>query len=124
MFLQGEEADEVLTLIDRDGPDAAVAHLAQWDYGQETTDAALVNGYVYDSPPVGALDRTGAVAEYTLTYNPTLGHVSLLRAHDAPSDPTLAEPAPVVPAGRTLPTDPRLFGAASASTRPGQGLAL
>ena len=124
VFLQGEEADEVLTLIDRDGPDAAVAYLAQWDYGQETTDAALVNGYVYDAPPVGALDRTVTVAEYTLTYNPTLGHVSLLRTHDAAPDPALAEPAPVVTTGRTRPADPRLFGAAAPSTRPGQGLAL
>jgi hypothetical protein len=124
VFLQGEEADEVLTLIDREGPDAAVAHLARWDYGQETTDAALVNGYVYDAPPVGALDRTVTVEGYALTYNPTLGHVGLLRAHDVAPEPALAEPAPLTQAGRGRPADPEWFGAAPQAARLGQGLAL
>ena len=93
-------------------------------YGQETTDAALVNGYVYDAPPVGALDRTVTVEGYALTYNPTLGHVGLLRAHDVAPDPALAEPAPLTQAGRGRPADPEWFGAAPQAARPGQGLAL
>lgn len=44
MFLQGEEADQVLNLIQRDGTTAGIEHLKQWDYGGETTDAALANG--------------------------------------------------------------------------------
>ncbi len=51
VFLQGSEADEVLDLIDRDGTDAGIEHLQGFDYGEETTDAALENGYVYDEPP-------------------------------------------------------------------------
>lgn len=90
VFLQGDEADEVLDLIDRDGPDAAIEHLCGWDYGDETTDAALENGYVYDEPPTGQLDRTVSDGDYTLTYNPFMGHVSLLRAHPA-ADPGLDE---------------------------------
>lgn len=58
VFLQGEEADQVIDLISRDGPAAGIEHLKQWDYGQETTDAALENGYVYDTPPGGDLDRS------------------------------------------------------------------
>ncbi|MCT1437553.1 hypothetical protein [Brachybacterium paraconglomeratum] len=81
VFLQGAEADEVLDLIDRDGPDAAIEHLRNWDYGEETTDAALENGYVYDEPPTGQLDRVVTDGDYTLTYNPFMGHVSLLRSH-------------------------------------------
>lgn len=97
VFLQGEEADEVLDLIDRDGTDTAIEHLQGFDYGEETTDAALENGYVYDEPPTGALDRVVVDGEYALTYNHTFGHVSLLRAHTAPPDPAL-EDAAVVPA--------------------------
>lgn len=98
-FLQGDDADRVLDLIDRDGTDAAIEHLAGFDYGEETVQAALVNGYVYDTPPTGALDKTATRDVYTLTYNPFLGHVSLLREHDAFPDPALLgidtpEPAP------------------------------
>ena len=87
VFLQGEDADEVLDLIDRDGTAAGVEHLKGWDYGEETTQAALENGYVYDEPPTGALDRviTGEDG-YTLTYNPFAGHVSLLREYAPASD--------------------------------------
>ncbi|GAA0993265.1 hypothetical protein GCM10009563_08890 [Subtercola frigoramans] len=81
VFLQGEEADEVLALIDRDGTDAAIEHLAGFDVGEETTQAALVNGYVYDHVPAGALDQITTGKDYTLTYNHELGHISLLRTH-------------------------------------------
>ena len=79
VFLQGQDADEVLAIIDRDGTDAAIEHLAGFDMGEETTQAALVNGYVYDTIPTGPLDRTTTNGEYTLTYNHDHGHVSLLR---------------------------------------------
>lgn len=93
VFLQGEEADVVLDLIDRQGTDAAIEHLAGFDYGQETTQAALENGYVYDAPPNGILDRTANAtidgSDYLLTFSPFLGHVSLLREYDATPDPML-----------------------------------
>jgi hypothetical protein len=91
VFLEGSEADEVLDLITHAGTDAAIEHLAGFDYGEETTQAALVNGYVYDDPPRGALDRAATKDVYTLTYNPFLGHVSLLRQHDALPDPALLD---------------------------------
>lgn len=84
VFLQGEEADEVLDLIDREGTDAAIDHLAGFDSGDETTQAALEDGHVYDAPAAGALDRTATRDGYTLTYSPFLGHVSLLRAYTPP----------------------------------------
>lgn len=97
VFLQGEEADEVLDLIERDGTAAAIEHLARYDYGEETTQAALENGYVYDEPPTGALDRVVTGQDgYTLTYNPFAGHVSLLREHHTPPADALKDPA-VVP---------------------------
>ncbi|MGE9809593.1 hypothetical protein [Janibacter sp. G1551] len=97
VFLQGEEADRVIDLISRDGPAAGIGHLKQWDYGDETTDAALENGYIYDTPPVGDLDRSVTDGDYALTYNPFHGHVSLHRAHNVPLEPddTLAT-APII----------------------------
>lgn len=94
VFLQGEEADPILDLIQRDGTTAGIEHLRQWDYGEETTQAALENGYVYDTPPVGNLDRSTVEGDYALAWNPFLSNVSLLRIHEAPVDPALAEPAP------------------------------
>jgi hypothetical protein len=94
VFLDGAEADKVLDIISRDGTQTAIDHLAGYDYGEETTQAALANGYVYDAPPRGALDRMAAHGEHVLTYSPFLGHVSLLREYTAAPDPALAEPAP------------------------------
>ena len=101
VFLQGEDADEVLDLIDRDGTAAGVEHLKGWDYGEETTQAALENGYVYDEPPTGALDKVATRDVYTLTYNPFAGHVSLLREHHTPPADVL-EDSGVVPAREAI----------------------
>ncbi|BDZ65284.1 hypothetical protein [Agromyces mangrovi Wang et al. 2018] len=81
VFMQGEEADGVLDMIDKNGPEAAIRHLSQWDYGDETRDAALVNGYVYEEIPKSPTDRVvrNDSAGYALTYNQHFGYVSLLR---------------------------------------------
>lgn len=136
VFLQGEEADQVLDIIEREGTDAAIEHLTGYDFGEETTQAALENGYVYDRPPTGALDRTATGDVYTLIYSPFLGHVSLLRTHDAVPDPALLDidtPAPA-PARRTVERAPVRAGRAEAtdwfargpgtSASSGRGLAL
>lgn len=107
VFLQGSEADEALDLIDREGTDAAIEHLTGFDYGEETVQAALENGYVYDEPPRGTLDKVAARDVYTLTYNPFFGHVSLLREHGALPDPALLgidTPTPAIkkPASRPV----------------------
>lgn len=101
VFLQGQEADEVLAIIDRDGADAAIEHLAGFDMGEETIQAALVNGYVYDTIPTGPLDRTTTNGIYTLTYNHDHGHVSLFRAL-----PETREPDAQAPSARTMPSRP------------------
>lgn len=93
VFLQGQDADEVLAIIDRDGTDAAIERLAGFDMGEETTQAALLNGYVYDTIPTGTLDRTTSAGIYTLTYNHDHGHVSLLRPYPEPQEPSAEAPA-------------------------------
>ncbi|MDJ1372415.1 hypothetical protein [Gulosibacter molinativorax] len=102
VFLQGQDADEVLAIIDRDGANTAIEHLAGFDMGDETTQAALVNGYVYDAIPAGLLDRTTRSGEYMLTYNHDHGHVSLLRTHPEPP-----EPAAEAPAAKRTPARPK-----------------
>lgn len=92
VFLQGSEADEVLDLIDAEGTDAAIEHLKGYDYGEETTQAALENGHVYDEPPTSSLDRVATdEGGYVLTYNQFAGHVSLLGQHSIPSQDALEE---------------------------------
>ncbi|SJN13340.1 hypothetical protein FM113_17555 [Leucobacter sp. 7(1)] len=94
VFLQGQDADEVLAIIDRDSTDAAIEHLAGFDMGEETTQAALVNGYVDDTIPTGPLEHTTTTGSYALTYNHDHGHVSLLRAHPEAQEPTVEAPTP------------------------------
>ena len=91
VFLQDEDAGELLAMIDREGEAAAIEYLRQWDVGDDTTDAALVNGYVYDRIPEGSADRTveDPDSPYALTYSELYGYVSLLRRYEASVD---AEP--------------------------------
>ncbi|HLR94405.1 MAG TPA: hypothetical protein VK053_07770 [Jiangellaceae bacterium] len=96
VFLQDEEADPVLRIIDSEGTDAAINHLSQWDYGEETTQSALANGYAYDTPPTGQWDRTASQGDYTLTYDFLHGHAGLLRAYTT-------TPAPEQPARQSDP---------------------
>lgn len=96
VFLQGEDADTALDMIDHDGPATAIRQLSQWDFGDETRDAALVNGYVYSEIPQSPTDRVirDEASGYALIYNPHFGYVSLLR-HFAPV--TDDAPKPVAP---------------------------
>lgn len=91
VFLQGDDADEVLAMIDRSGAATTTEHLQRGDSGDETTDAALTNGYVYDRIPAGATDRTieDDGSAYALTYSAQYRYVSLLRRYQAESEPEL-----------------------------------
>ncbi|MEQ6898282.1 hypothetical protein [Microbacterium sp. KR10-403] len=85
-FLQEEEADEVLSLIDEDGVDSALNFLKNWDYGDETTNAALENGYVYNLPPTGPLEQEVRNGNYDMTYSNSFGYVGLYRLHEITHD--------------------------------------
>lgn len=104
VFLQGQEADEVLDMIDADGALAGLNHLKSWDFGDETTSAAMENGYVYDVPPSGPLEREVRDGDYHLAYSHSFEHVALYRLHGvAPAD--------------QLPDGNRTLDAPSASSR-------
>ncbi len=99
VFLQGDEADRPLRILGELGHVDAVDYLAQWDYGDETTQAALENGYVYDEPGEGTNDQVAISGDYALVVNPHLGYVSLLRRYTEPDTETqgaeLAGPSPM-----------------------------
>lgn len=84
VFLQGDEADRPLRILGELGHVDAVDFLAQWDYGDETTQAALENGYVYDEPDDATNDQVAISGDYALVVNPHLGYVSLLRRYTEP----------------------------------------
>ena len=84
VFLQGDEADRPLRILGELGHVDAVDYLAQWDYGDETTQAALENGYVYDEPGEGTNDQVAISGDYALVVNPHIGYVSLLRRYTEP----------------------------------------
>ncbi|TFB51074.1 hypothetical protein [Cryobacterium tagatosivorans] len=81
VFMQGQEADEVLEMIDADGALAGLNHLKYWDYGDETTSAAMENGYVYDAPPSGPSEHELHDGGYHLAYSHAFAHVALYRIH-------------------------------------------
>ena len=129
VFLQGQDADEVLAIIDRDGTDAAIEHLTGFDMGEETTQAALVNGYIYDEPPPPPLDRSVEQGRYVLTYNHDHGHVSLLRAHpearELDTPPAVTRPLSPSRARRIVPSvEEDDWFAPSQASSPSRGRAL
>ncbi|GAA3798928.1 hypothetical protein [Micrococcus endophyticus] len=111
VFLQGEEADKVFDLIDAKGAEADIERLSHWDYGAETTDAAMEGGDVHDSAPVYAGDRQAETGVYAMTYNPQAGHVAhyrrhLIRAEDA-IDPPIEAHVPARRSAAARETTPR-----------------
>lgn len=104
IFMQGQEADEVLDIIDTYGALVGLNHLKSWDYGDETTSAAMENGYVHDVPPNGPLEHALRDGDYHLAYSHAFAHVALYRIH--PVD-TVDQ----------LPNDARSLAAPSASNR-------
>ncbi|MWB99034.1 hypothetical protein [Agromyces seonyuensis] len=116
VFLQGEEAEGLLAMIDREGPISAIYRLSEYDHGEASVQASLEAGYVYDHVPAGSTDHTIEPfgSPYALTYSDTFGYVSLLRRYEpapeaggrelapferspqAVADASLANPSPAV----------------------------
>ena len=118
VFMQGQEADEVLEMIDADGALAGLNHLKYWDYGDETTSAALENGYVYDAPPSGPLEYELHDGDYHLAYSHAFAHVALYRIHavdtvDQLPDEARSLPAPSAPSRAREPQRATWFEPAS-----------
>ena len=82
----------MLELIDVEEVRAGSEHLTQWDFGNETTGAAFVNGEVYDQRPAGQWDRSLEADGYVLTYNPHVWYDEMVREHpDTVPEPSHSE---------------------------------
>jgi hypothetical protein len=85
VFMQGEDADEVLDKMLRfdghvtyqgatqESVNEALEYLKQWDYGDESEHT------ITDKPEWGSLDTLIEEGEYVIAYNIHFGYVSLSR---------------------------------------------
>jgi hypothetical protein len=119
VFLQGDEAEEALELLESDAPPAAIEYLSQWDYGEETEMAARANGHVYPEPPASAHDMTWAEDEYVLSWSMPFGTVGLSRRVEVPVSPTATAAPPSRDADRHMgPATPLSTSRTSADREP------
>lgn len=72
VFLQGDEARETLAILDNEGENAAISHLAQWDFGGKSEHSPT-------GKPWGTSDHVVRDGDYFLSYNLRLGYIGLCR---------------------------------------------
>jgi hypothetical protein len=77
VFMQGEEAEEPLRILDEGGVGAALDHLCEWWDGSE-------DGETSDTPASGTEDDVHRAGEWRLTWNTSLGYIGLERVQKAP----------------------------------------
>lgn len=139
VFLQDEEGHAVVDLLDEHGVEAAIEHLAQWDYGDETLEAALFNRDYHAEVPTYQGTRDARSGSYVLSYHPGLGTVHLLRefpterpagwsdrytGYRDPAANALAERPPQTAASERQPADRHAPHSEIPRTRPDDGLSL
>lgn len=74
VFQQGEDADEALGILDQGrDPQAAIRHLAQWDYGDAGETRSELGAGTDDDTYEWMLNGES----YVLTYNTRLGYIGL-----------------------------------------------
>ena len=89
MFAQGDDASELFDLLDSHGWEALIDRLTDWDYGQETEDAAVVNGGIYDGLPKYRGEQRVSRGEYTVIADWPYNYVALYRELPAGWQPTI-----------------------------------
>ena len=72
VFIQNEEAEEPLNILEEQGEGAALQYLRQWDYGED-------DGEAYDENPGGSGDFIYREGNYMMTYNTSLGYIGLCK---------------------------------------------
>lgn len=76
VFIQNEEAEEPLRILEDQGEGAALRYLRQWDYREDDGED---DGEVYDENPGGNGDSVYREGNYILTYNTSLGYIGLCK---------------------------------------------
>ena len=89
VFMQGDDAAEMFDLLDAYGWDALIDRLTDWDYGQETEDAAAVNDEIYDGLPKYRGEQRVSSGEYTVVADWPYNYVALYRELPAGWQPTI-----------------------------------
>jgi hypothetical protein len=74
IFLQGEEAEEALSILDEYGEEEALKYLLEMADG---------GGEIYDSTPWGTSDNTYSSGGVVMTYNPTIGYIGISKRLDS-----------------------------------------
>jgi hypothetical protein len=69
VFIQGEEAEEPLKILDDEGVEAAADYLAQWDNGE---------GEFIDFP-AGSDDDVEEIGEYIVVWNDRLSYIGIVK---------------------------------------------
>ena len=72
VFIQNEEAEEPLRILEDQGEGAALRYLRQWDYREDEVE-------VYDENPGGSGDSVYREGNYILTYNTSLCYIELCK---------------------------------------------
>ncbi len=74
VFMQGEDAEEALSILEEQGRDAAIDYLAEWhncgSHEEEDAPAAGEDDYTYETED-----------GYLLSYNLRLGYIGLEHIH-------------------------------------------
>lgn len=70
VFMQGEEANEAMDILNNDGKDAAMEYLKQWHYPGQHMGS--------DSPGLGTEDKTYKKDGYIMAWNPYLPYIGLV----------------------------------------------
>lgn len=73
VFMQGDEANEPLAILDEKGPKEAINFLAQWDFGTESEHD------VRENIGNGTYDHIARFGDFILTWNRSLNYIGLTR---------------------------------------------
>ncbi len=71
VFLQGDEAEEVLNIIDEKGELAGIEYLNQWNFNE----GEIIEGEL----PAGKGDFTFKEGDFILNYRPVLSYAGLVQ---------------------------------------------
>jgi hypothetical protein len=73
IFLQGDEADEVINILNKKGEQKAFDQLQEWNYGESPIEENNSEGYT----PWGSRDHLYKVENYVMSYNLGIPYIGL-----------------------------------------------
>lgn len=77
VFLQGEQANEPLSLYSEQGKEALLEYLQQWFNPGESE----VKDILFIEDLIGSTDKTFTIGNFMVTYNLNYGYCGLMQLH-------------------------------------------